>query len=148
MRTRYIAGLGKAIVRRFSLRCRPDGTRHHVFASGLRNIYDVALDHELSVFVRDNENDGGTYKNRIYQSFHGTDHGYSCLYYEHPNETCLPVADVGLGSSAGGTVYLEQTLPKAFHGHLIFAQWGKAVMNYPPVRNSVSFATRKEAEFD
>jgi len=125
-----------------------DATRHHVFASGLRNIYDVALDHELSVFVRDNENDGGTYKNRIYQSFHGTDHGYSCLYYEHPNETCLPVADVGLGSSAGGTVYLEQTLPKAFHGHLIFAQWGKAVMNYPPVRNSVSFATRKEAEFD
>lgn len=129
------------------LRCRPDGTKLHVFASGLRNIYDVALDHELNVFVRDNENDGGTYKNRIYQSFHGADHGYPYLYYEHPDETCLPVADVGLGSSAGGTVYLEATLPKTFHGHLLFAQWGKAVMNYPLGRESSSFATHNEAEF-
>jgi hypothetical protein len=40
------------------LRCRPDGSDLHVFAKGLRNIYDVALDDELNVFVRDNENDG------------------------------------------------------------------------------------------
>src|SRR5262245_38955111 len=39
------------------LRCRPDGTDLHVFSTGLRNIYDIALDNELNVFVRDNEND-------------------------------------------------------------------------------------------
>src|SRR5579863_1091519 len=39
------------------LRCRADGRDLHVFASGLRNIYDVALDADLDVFVRDNEND-------------------------------------------------------------------------------------------
>ena len=41
------------------LRCRFDGHDLHVFAFGLRNIYDVTLDDELNVFVRDNENDGG-----------------------------------------------------------------------------------------
>ena len=33
------------------LRCRPNGTDLHVFATGLRNIYDIALDEELNVFV-------------------------------------------------------------------------------------------------
>ena len=47
------------------LRCRPDGRDLHVFATGLRNIYDVALDEELNVFVRDNENDGGDYMIRV-----------------------------------------------------------------------------------
>ena len=47
------------------LRCRPDGHDLHVFATGLRNIYDVVLDDELNVFVRDNENDGGDYKIQI-----------------------------------------------------------------------------------
>src|SRR3954463_748956 len=44
------------------LRCRPDGTDLHVFSTGLRNVYDVALDEESNVFFRDNENDGGNYK--------------------------------------------------------------------------------------
>ena len=43
------------------LRCRPDGSDLHVFATGLRNIYDIALDADLNVFVRDNENDGDDY---------------------------------------------------------------------------------------
>jgi hypothetical protein len=46
----------------------------HVFATGLRNIYDIALDAELNVFVRDNENDGGDYKIRFCHSFFGADH--------------------------------------------------------------------------
>ena len=56
------------------LRCRPDGRDLHVFAGGLRNIYDVALDEELNVLVRDNENDGGTYMIRVCHSFFGADH--------------------------------------------------------------------------
>ena len=51
------------------LRCRRDGLDLHVFATGLRNIYDVALDADLNVFVRDNENDGGDYKIRVCHSF-------------------------------------------------------------------------------
>lgn len=84
------------------LRCRPDGRDLHVFATGLRNIYDVALDAELNVFVRDNENDGGTYKIRLCHSFHGADHGYPYIYDKWPDETLPPLADLGLGISAGG----------------------------------------------
>src|SRR5205085_4348049 len=50
------------------LRCRPDGRDLHVFSTGLRNIYDIALDAELNVFTRDNENDGGTYMIRVCHS--------------------------------------------------------------------------------
>ena len=71
------------------LRCGVDGRDLHVFSSGLRNIYDIALDEELNVFVRDNENDGGDYLIRVDHSFFGADHGYPYLYAEHPDEDAL-----------------------------------------------------------
>lgn len=129
------------------LRCRPDGRDSHVFASGLRNIYDVALDDELNVFVRDNENDGGTYKVRVCHSFHGTDHGYPYLYEEHPSEALPPLADLGLGSSAGGTAYLERQFPPEYRGNLLFCEWGKSVVRYQPQRAASSFAPLMETEF-
>jgi hypothetical protein len=129
------------------LRCRPDGRDLHVFASGLRNIYDVALDEELNVFVRDNENDGGDYKIRVCHSFFGADHGYPYLYYEHPDEALAPLADLGLGSSAGGLCYLETQFPAEYRGQLFFCEWGRAVVRYPLRRAGASFATPKEADF-
>src|SRR5262245_12589869 len=75
------------------LRCRPDGRDLHVFSTGLRNIYDVALDEDLNVLVRDNENDGGTYKVRLCHSFFGADHGYPYLYDERPDEALSPIAE-------------------------------------------------------
>jgi len=129
------------------LRCRPDGRDLHVFATGLRNIYDVALDEELNVFVRDNENDGGDYKIRVCHSFFGADHGYPYLYYEHPDEALAPLADLGLGSSAGGVCYLETQFPAEYRGQLFFCEWGRAVVRYPLRRAGASFATPKEADF-
>ena len=129
------------------LRCRPDGRDLHVFARGLRNIYDVALDAELNVFVRDNENDGGTYMNRLCHSIHGADHGYPYLYEEHPDEALAPRADLGLGSSARGVCYLETQFPPAFRGNLFFCEWGRAVMRYAPERAGSGFAPVQEHEF-
>jgi putative membrane-bound dehydrogenase-like protein len=128
------------------LRCRPDGRDLHVFATGLRNIYDVALDAELNVFVRDNENDGGTYKIRVYHSFFGADHGYPYLYEERPDEALPPLADLGLGSSAGGLCYLERQFPPEYHGNLFFCEWGRSVVRYQPRRAGSSFAPVKEIE--
>ncbi len=113
------------------LRCRPDGRDLHVFSTGLRNIYDVALDDDLNVFTRDNENDGGTYKIRVIQSFFGADHGYPYLYDERPDEALAPLADLGLGSSAGGIYYRETQFPPEYRG-LYFCEWGRAVMRYVP----------------
>lgn len=129
------------------LRCRPDGRDLHVFATGLRNIYDVALDDELNVFVRDNENDGGTYMIRVCHSFFGADHGYPYLYEERPDEALPPLADLGLGSSAGGVCYLERQFPPEFQGNLFFCEWGRAVMRYVPQRSGSTFAPLKEFEF-
>lgn len=130
------------------LRCRQDGRGLHVFASGLRNIYDVALDAELNVFVRDNENDGGDYKIRVCHSFFGADHGYPYLYYERPEEALPPLADLGLGSSAGGVCYLETQFPAEYRGNLFFCEWGKSLIRYQPQRaDGSSFAPLKEIEF-
>lgn len=129
------------------LRCRLDGTDLHVFATGLRNIYDVALDEDLNVFVRDNENDGGEYKVRVCHSFHGADHGYPYLYTERPDEALPPLADLGLGSSAGGVCYLERQFPADYRGNLFFCEWGRAVVRYSPQRAGSSFAPLKEVDF-
>jgi putative membrane-bound dehydrogenase-like protein len=129
------------------LRCRTDGRDLHVFSTGLRNIYDVALDDELNVFVRDNENDGGDYKIRVCHSFFGADHGYPYLYYERPDEALPPLADLGLGSSAGGVCYLETQFPPEYRGNFFFCEWGRAVMRYVPERSGSGFAPIKEIEF-
>jgi putative membrane-bound dehydrogenase-like protein len=129
------------------LRCRPDGRDLHVFATGLRNIYDVALDADMNVFVRDNENDGGTYMVRACHSFLGADHGYPYLYEERPDEALPPLADLGLGSSAGGLCYLERQFPPAYQGNLFFCEWGRAVVRYRPQPKGSGFAPLKEFEF-
>lgn len=129
------------------LRCRPDGRGAHLFAGGLRNIYDVALDGELNVFVRDNENDGGDYKVRVCHSFFGADHGYPYLYYERPEEALPPLADLGLGSSAGGVCYQERQFPAEFRGNLFFCEWGRSVVRYTLQRAGSGFAPVEEQVF-
>ena len=129
------------------LRCRPDGADLHVFSTGLRNIYDIALDDELNVFVRDNENDGGTYMIRVCHSFMGADHGYPYLYEEHPDEAVPPLADLGRGSSAGGVAYLERAFPAEYQGALFFCEWGRSVVMSRPERTGAGFAPVKEIEF-
>jgi putative heme-binding domain-containing protein len=129
------------------LRCRPDGRDLHIFSTGLRNIYDVALDADLNVLVRDNENDGGDYKIRVCHSFFGADHGYPYLYHERPSEALRPLADLGLGSSAGGAFYLERNFPAEYRGNLLFCEWGKSLVRYPLRREGSSFASPPEIEF-
>ena len=106
------------------LRCRRDGKGLHIFANGTRNIYDVALDADLNVFIRDNENDGGSFKIRVSHSFFGANHGYPYLFRERPWELLKPLADLGLGSSAGGACYLETQFPAEYRGNLFLPSGG------------------------
>ncbi|MDZ4687657.1 MAG: HEAT repeat domain-containing protein [Planctomycetaceae bacterium] len=129
------------------LRCRPDGRDLHVFSTGLRNIYDIALDEELNVFVRDNENDGGDYMIRVCHSFFGADHGYPYLYAERPNEALAPLADLGRGSSAGIACYLETAFPPEYRGNLFCCEWGRSIVRYERKRQGSSFAPMREIEF-
>jgi putative membrane-bound dehydrogenase-like protein len=129
------------------LRCRTDGSDLHVHSSGLRNIYDVALDDQLNVFVRDNENDGGEYMIRVYHCFHGSDHGYPYHYYERPDEAYTPMADLGRGSAAGGVCYTGTSFPPEYQGNLFFCEWGRAVVRYPRERLNGGFAPTREIDF-
>jgi putative membrane-bound dehydrogenase-like protein len=129
------------------LRCRVDGRDLHVFSRGLRNIYDVVLDDELNVFVRDNENDGGDYMIRVCHCFHGSDHGYPYLYRERPDEAMKPLADLGRGSSAGGTAYLEAAFPQEFRESLFFCEWGRAVVRYRKQPAGSGFSPMQEVDF-
>ncbi len=129
------------------LRCRSDGTDLHVFSHGLRNIYDVALDDELHVFTRDNENDGGDYMIRVCHSFYGADHGYPYLYYERPEEAMPPMADLARGSSAGAVCYLETAFPPKYRGGLFCCEWGRAVVWYPRQRAGSGFGPATEFDF-
>lgn len=129
------------------LRCRPDGADLHVFAGGLRNIYDIALDEDLNVFVRDNENDGGTYMIRVCHSFFGADHGYPYLYGDRPREAMKPIADLARGSSAGGVCYLEDAFPEEYRGNLFFCEWGRSIVRYRRDRSGAGFAAPQEIEF-
>ena len=126
------------------LRCRRDGTNLQIFATGTRNIYDVALDADLNVFIRDNENDGGSFKIRVSHSFFGANHGYPYLFREHPDELLKPLADLGLGSSAGGICYLETQFPAEYRGNLFFAEWGRSIVRYPLKPQGSSFAPTEE----
>ena len=128
-------------------RCRSDGRDLHVFSTGLRNIYDITLDEQLNVFVRDNENDGGDYMIRVCHSFHGADHGYPYLYREHPDEALAPLADLGRGSSAGGVCYLETAFPTEYRGNLFFCEWGRAVVRYERKPAGSGFGPTKEVDF-
>jgi putative membrane-bound dehydrogenase-like protein len=129
------------------LRCRLDGTDLHLFSRGLRNIYDVALDEHLNVFVRDNENDGGDYMIRVIHSFFGADHGYPYLYRDHPGETMPPLADLARGSSAGVIVYRETQFPEPYRGSLFACEWGRAVMRSNLRVQGSGFGPVREEQF-
>lgn len=129
------------------LRCRSDGSDLHVFSTGLRNIYDVMLDDELNVFVRDHDNDGGDYMIRVCHCFFGSDHGYPYHYYERPDELMPPLADLGRGSSAGAIRYLETAFPADYRSSLFCCEWGRGIVRYHQSRNSSSFTPMTETDF-
>ena len=56
------------------------------------------------------------------------------------------MADLGLGSSAGGVAYREPQFPAEFRG-LFFCEWGRAVMRCAPESLGSGFAPLKEIEF-
>src|SRR5262249_18466920 len=47
------------------VRVRPDGTELEIFARGLRNPFDIAIDPYLNLFTRDNTNDGAGWDTRV-----------------------------------------------------------------------------------
>jgi len=64
-----------------------------------------------------------------------------------PAKRLPPLADLGLGSSAGGACYLERQFPEEYRGNLLFCEWGKSVVRYPLRPRGSSFEQPAEQEF-
>jgi putative membrane-bound dehydrogenase-like protein len=89
------------------IRVRPDGSNLEIYATGTRNILEVAISPTMDIFARDNTNDGGGWNVRFHHFPGLTDHGYPRLYMNFPEEIVQPLADYG-GGSGCGAVYIDE----------------------------------------
>ena len=71
------------------------------YATGTRNIYDVAIDPQLNVFTRDNTNDGNGWNDRVTYSPPGAYHGYPSRFRRFSKEIVDCLIDTGPGSPCG-----------------------------------------------
>lgn len=89
------------------IRVRPDGTDIEVYASGLRNPFDIAIDPLLNQFTRDNTNDGAGWDVRVSHLFQTSNYGYTQLYANFADETMPPLGQFG-GGGGTGALYLDR----------------------------------------
>jgi putative membrane-bound dehydrogenase-like protein len=115
-------------------RVRPDGSELEIFADGLRNIYDVAVDPELDLFTRDNTNDGGGWDVRLSRIFSSAHYGYPSLFKNFSNEIVQPLADYGGGSPTGSLFLSEPGFPEGFGDTLYTCDWGRSIVYRHPLK--------------
>jgi len=89
------------------IRVRPDGTGLEIYATGTRNILEVAISPQMEMFSRDNTNDGGGWNVRFHHFTGYADHGYPRKYINFNDEIVQPLADYG-GGSGCGAVYIDE----------------------------------------
>ncbi len=108
-----------------------DGSRKEVFASGLRNAYDLAFNRNGQLFVHDSdmESDVGTpwYRpNQIYHVVAGGEYGWrsgSAKFPEYFADKLPSIGDTGRGSPTGAVVYDHVMMPVRYHGALFLGDW-------------------------
>jgi len=107
------------------VRVRPDGTELQIYATGTRNILDVAMSPTLDAFCRDNTNDGGGWDMRFHHFTGLEDHGYPRLYMNFPDEHIKPLAEYGGGSGCGGCYLNEPGFPERYASVPLTCDWGR-----------------------
>ena len=107
------------------IRVRPDGTELETYASGLRNIYDVAIDPFLNVFTRGNTNDGGGWNMRFIHEVQTGEYGYPMLFKRYTSEIIPALVDVGGGSGTGAMFFEEPGWPDKYNDVPMMCDWGR-----------------------
>lgn len=110
------------------VRVRPDGSELEVYATGLRNPYDVALDPYLNGFERGNTNDGYGWDVRLQHIVPQAEYGYPDLFKHFSDEVMPALADYGGGSGAGALYVDSPHLPDSLGRTLYTADWGRGVV--------------------
>lgn len=108
------------------VRIRPDGSEMEIFAWGLRNIVDVAVDPLMNVYTRDNTNDGGGWDIRLSHILQTANYGYPSLFKNFTDEIMPPLADYGGGSGCGAMYFQDARWPADFNNLLLTCDWGRS----------------------
>jgi putative membrane-bound dehydrogenase-like protein len=126
------------------VRVRPDGSGLEIYATGTRNIYDVAVDPFLHVFSRDNTNDGDGWDTRLHYLAAGANMGYPALYKNFADEHMPSLADYGAGAGTGGLWVHDPGFPAGFGNTLYTADWTvNKVLRHPVEARGASFAVQQ-----
>ncbi|HEV2294676.1 MAG TPA: HEAT repeat domain-containing protein [Tepidisphaeraceae bacterium] len=118
------------------VRVRTDGSDMETFTTGMRNIYDVAVDPFLNIFTRDNTNDGGGWNDRLTYSPPGAYHGYPSRFKRFADEIVDCMIDFGGGSPCGSLFVDEPGLPEGFGHTLYTVEWGQNQVDRHPLTPS------------
>ncbi|MBL9169584.1 MAG: HEAT repeat domain-containing protein [Verrucomicrobiales bacterium] len=106
------------------VRIRPDGTGLEIFATGLRNIMDAAVNEEDEVFTYDNTDE----KQWMSRLSHIVERGFYGYPYDfNPRQPYILwcMADYGAGAATGAFAETSGVLPGRYEGGLFLADFGK-----------------------
>jgi putative membrane-bound dehydrogenase-like protein len=119
---------GRTITMRGGIaRVRPDGTDLEVFATGLRNPFDIGIDPFMNLFTRDNDdNRPGGWDVRVSHLMQGAYYGYSQHYARFPDEIMPPLGQFGGGSGTGNLFLQDPRWPEKYRNVLVTGDWGRS----------------------
>lgn len=106
------------------LRLKPDGTGLEVYATGVRNILDVALTTEDEIFTYDNT-DEHDWMGRLTHMVEGGFYGYPHDFIPRRPYTLWMMHDFGGGAATGVFANTEDGLPREYRDNLFLADFGK-----------------------
>ena len=117
----------------FVLRTDIDGQNMELFASGLRNAYDLAFNNDGQLFTYDSdmESDQGTtwYRpTRLYHVLPGAEFGWRSGWAKWPSyyhDALPPVLETGRGSPTGIVFYQHTAYPRDYRGTAFLADWSE-----------------------
>jgi putative membrane-bound dehydrogenase-like protein len=108
-------------------RVRLDGTALEVFATGLRNPFDIGIDPFMNLFTRDNDdNRPGGWDIRVSHLMQGAYYGYSQHYANFPDEIMPPLGQFGGGSGVGNLYLQDERWPEKYRNVLLTGDWGRS----------------------
>jgi putative heme-binding domain-containing protein len=127
------------------VRIRPDGSELEIYVSGLRNVYDMAMDGLFNGFTRDNTNDGGGWNVRFSQIVQSAEYGYPKLYMNYADELLPCLHDFGGGSGTGSMWIQEPGFPPEFNNTAFTSDWGTGrIYKFSLEPNGASYKEKQE----
>jgi len=123
----------------------PDGTELEIFATGLRNPFDLAIDPYLNIFTRDNTNDGGGWDTRVSHLMQTANYGCTQLFANFPDEIMPTMGVFGGGGGTGGLFLQDPLWPEKYRDTLYTGDWARSeVYRHELRKNGPTFDLKQE----